>query len=927
MGDQGPRRDGAKRRSFLKLAGSAAIGGTAALAGCNGGKVQFHEFSANPMRLSMPVRRGAGYPAVDHSEETVLLDQDVLGVKAVVSVTSHVNLYEVDAGGDPELEFPVAVLSTPTADVAGSMQNPLATDSMKDVLTSDRGRALLDRANVVGKGVPRWKRGPQRIDSEASKMLGSSGTIEAYAGVVEAAGNNATPRGVVVFVQRAITGNNAVIAAGLLRHPLSNGVNAFLSQPSDFFLPGVDDRLEQMDRITDGVKYGKNIGSVTLPQLLLSNAKLVQTVSDTEVDNAANTTVPDPDLVDGQNTAVTFDLTANAVSGAGVSHEDWARAVVSRDFGTKVERDWFGFSKYDLEQIHGGADAGAVMHDMAFFGVTGTAPPVFEMDRSMQSVSLDLHSPSGHHRTGSKLTIGRGKNADHTVERVPLLKVGVLQVRDPGKGSNYGDANGFAKNFARSFHSHMEYVSRTFPGGVVGYSPPVYLWGKANSVKNAYVKDHRNARAVLERAPSKNYFSGGRLFTQGISDGGARAAIKRDGFDVWVLINPQGTASGNQDYYDYHGKDPNLAGQYLGSHKLAVGFQEARASSQDRFHAAGVAQEIGHFMKNVPYDGNGNHNHPLAQRDDDGKDATVNGEPVDRDHARDADSDHDGDGTKDAPGLSSVPYDLTDGDFLLAGEFELRDGNFDVKALSATPTGGDSVPRVESYMSYAGNPLWADAKIHQDMIDSGFRKYLGNTTTVVVSATGRRTDEGAVEYDDVQVFEGTPLDATPDDDATEGPVEVELLAPDGESLVRATVEDTLHVHHHTDERVDVVQFDLPFPETAVSVRTVRRGTETRFNPITRPIRDAVDRVPDRGFEGDPAEARDRVDAALARVDGLMDEKAFSRAGEETNALGRSLAESIRTEYEDRGANQPNRTDLRSLVEDATSRLATVAERY
>lgn len=708
-----------------------------------------------------------------------------------------------------------------------------------------------------------------------------------------------------------------------------------------------------------------------VPTIDFGDGTLVQTVEDTQVNGASGspTSLDDPPLVEAYNVAPVVSMTGENLDNlsSGLHLEVDARGGPSTTFE---------LSQNDVQDLNDGADPRAVFTDAA----STTNSPTVTLESSVSSVVVEAVEPDSG-ATLESTTYSGGSDYD-TVEAA-ALRVGIVGVQDPDNGSNYGAANnGDLADFSRSARMAAQYLPATYPGGVATFA---YSAGTITGDPDDRNSDYSDAYTTLQKAAKGNHNSkpnfpnGGTFYNEThMSDSDARSAIRNNGFDVTVLILPDG----------YYGS----LGLYPGSRKQAVSTlePEANGSAWDEAEFTHtVAQEIGHNLRGDPYTDPSQH--PLAQRGSGGSDATANGSDVDRDHARHENSQN----GSDPPGVTSFGYDLTDGAFAHVDSTEFdASGDFSVGGNFGSGS-GRSAERLESFMSYSWNDVWTDARMHQELINSGFqRSSWGSSSRAALSGRGRVTDEGSVVFDSVETYqgptylpdltrenigeddttdgdegtpteggEGTPAEETepgeettaaedaestpgdaestpaedeegpgresggdpqPGDDAVEV-VTVELLDPNGEALETAYVRDQQY-HFHTHETFDVARFIVEFPMPTVEVRSVRTDLETRFNPVTRVVGDAVGRVPDRGFVGEAGAVRAEIADALGQVDTLMSDRAFAdAAGTMDGVVGELITGGVRGEYEDAGSNQPFRADLEDLVGRMVDRLEALQE--
>ena len=136
--------------------------------------------------------------------------------------------------------FGMAVLSTPTAAVAGQSVNPLVGVGTRDLLQRDVARQMLERAGVSDASDLRWLAGPDSMtrtgvdDTEPLSgantssatpqgesdptLLGTETTIESFEGIIN---GEVGPWGIGVHVARA-TPDDHVVVAGVQRRPLAS---------------------------------------------------------------------------------------------------------------------------------------------------------------------------------------------------------------------------------------------------------------------------------------------------------------------------------------------------------------------------------------------------------------------------------------------------------------------------------------------------------------------------------------------------------------------------------------------------------------------------------------------------------------------------------------------------------------------------------
>lgn len=232
-------------------------------------------------------------------------------------------------------------------------------------------------------------------------------------------------------------------------------------------------------------------------------------------------------------------------------------------------------------------------------------------------------------------------------------------------------------------------------------------------------------------------------------------------------------------------------------------------------------------------------------------------------------------------------------------------------------------------MSYTPNDwkAWADARIHQQLIDSGWtppNSSGSGNSAYMLSASGVADEDGSIRYGDVVAAPGVDRYIDVDD----GPVRVELLDAGGSVLERARVPLDFRGSHHlgtnVGTHVEVPSFALPFDEAGVRVRTTHRGTDTVMNPVERSVRDAVDRVPERGFGGDPEAARGAIGDALDDVAAAMADGDYGGAADAMDGPVRERIRERVVAYESL-LGEPTSGTLVPLVDEMVGRLRALAE--
>jgi hypothetical protein len=654
---------------------------------------------------------------------------------------------------------------------------------------------------------------------------------------------------------------------------------------------------ELFEKLTDGVVFDPD-PLTDWVDASIDDVNLVQVCRNTRLETrpADVLTQPDPPLVEGRNTAAPFDVSTWRGTSFS-SYDDPLHGVFRLHVGDRSETFETVLDRSTLSDLDRNAvDPDALFDDVRQNGPAESELPVFELQDGDDSVTLEARAPSGHQYESIVLQA----DSNYETTDFDVLRVGFISVVDPQNGKNYGDANGAPTDYAETVDAAFEYLKRTYPVGIAAYRHNSAIEGISTWLGNAAThnttKDYRNARVALERTadPSNNnWVYTGETYGHKVTENEAQSQIRSNGFDIWVLIVPNG-------YYQFHGDDrPSGLAPY--NDNLAV--TTAEGARLGRVQAAEVvAQELGHRIEGNPYQtptsGNGWSN-PLAQRDDGGTD-TAN---RDFDHARHLSSDEDDDTPTDSPGLVSRAYSLAEGEFVVPTSTRWNNG-FDLADVTTLPNwnsgygprGDDSrLGRMESFMSYSDRRLWADSLIARDIAESGFRREGGfQTTNHLFGGLNKRSVDGfggggSLEPTELDVtsLELHRSDANPPADErladAEGLVEVSMLGPDGETVATTQVPATGRVDGHDVENGTLIgdtPFAVAFPPDAVEMVLAAEGSEVRENPITRPIREAYGRFSPETLAEDPGAVRERVEATLGTVEGAMARGDYAAARDE-----------------------------------------------
>jgi len=916
--------ESANRRTFLKALGATVAGSS--LAGFQE-QGPTHEFVATPTGLSEAGRKKFRFPSVDHEEVVDEWTVAVGGDEVDVTTTSHALAYPVP-NRQARTEWPtdgpdgasIAVLSTPEASVAGREVNPLAKRPLSDLVTGDTGRNLL-RWTGIGEGSQlSLPRAPKRITTRKNiEFLGQSTTLETYAGIERMRNRHGA---FLLHVARVRKQGSAVILGVVQRRqlkPKRDLDDIKLVGGGILGEPELIDLSEVPIDISPYITFVPDI-DIPVPSLGLTDVRLVQTVEDTHVEGGSYEE-PDPDIVVQKNTSVAFDINGIVV--------DRLPSDVHVAISGGKEGEPPGFYRTihlhgeDVEAIvEGDYDPLAVLHEYASDGYDhpGDGPPVLKPSKALEWVEVRIGLRD--EVAGDAVTLRRGR--DYELTETSTFRVAFVPVHDMKGGENYGDSDGETQDYEGAVSDAVDYLERVYPTpGITAYRHDVPLQGFDDSFEfffgNVGVFDFKRAKSRMdEEVKSPEFPANGEFVSEGEISPAHK--VEEEGFDAVIVVAP-GDVSGTPgtDYFTYHWGN-NYGGNAPGPSDAAVGAMEPETGwpSPEKYVGT-VAQEISHRLRDDPYEDPSGH--PTAQRDDGGKDTEVSGVPVDHDHAREEDSDYDGDGTKDKPGVRSTAFDFTDGTFAVVHDYDY-DGSGRV-TMRGPRSERSTVSELHSFMSYSGPPRWTDARIHQDLIDGGFEPGGGagaaGTPASVVSAYGTVTGQGTVEFGDVRAYKGFAYGT----DQQQGPVTVTFENPSGDAVKRTALDDTVKMTHG-DTVEGIVTFTLEFPFESAFISVEGMGTVTRLNPIERSVRDAVGRVPDDGFRMDPEQTREKVSAALDEVDELMRDGQFSDAAEIMRDTVRPLLEEALAKQYAATFDQPERRELLALVERMVQRLGTLA---
>jgi len=879
--------------------------------------------------------------------------------------------FDVPEGGAHSL----GILAMPAPGALGQDLNPLAEQPLGELLTGDRGRRFLSQSDAVETPEFEWTSGPTQVGTTEVEFLRSAASTESYVGVATEGEDSRT---VLATMARVENEGDVVLVGELLwrqtpLEPLDKQEDCAddLCQLSESALGDVLGRFEAGAPYVSSCpelarQTGGNIDQLCSssgvpdtgprPKFSITNARLVQHVENTQVQGTGSPPQvfheePDPDLVRGENTAVLFEFDTLENLDQMVSPLQLVVFSGNSGSGGQYEREGvLELSDTQLKRIKGGADTAAVLHDVSTDDSISTENPVFDLETGDVKIRPALDPLVD--TAGASATI---TTPSDDIRDVEPLKIGFIPVRDTptspaspfsnlSPGDRYGTATGTPRAPLRSFESATEYLQRAYPGDVVAYLHTVQPFpGRADeddAIRDemAKVKTRLNNIATGTLFQQSNFPNGGTLRLDGRNRSRMVQEIRNSGFDATVAIVPA-VASNNPNsggYFPYHNKS-GWVGVAFGPGQAVV-VNGASQAGIDRNISFTTAQEVGHFFQD-DYLGPTYPNkadHPMAQRRDpsDPFHKTVDGLPLDKDHARDQDSQHDRDDRTDDPGVVSDAYDLEDG-FANVQHYQNPGGNFSPQGPGDQFSCGDddgcqtissdSINGVPSYMSYTGSEAraWTDARVHQQLIDTGTGSrwdaglFGDASATYVLTARGSVDESGGVQYDSVTALQGVDRHV----DGEDNPVEVALENPSGETLASARVPvSSAPTHAHSDTEVQPAPtFLLPFEPGTVRVRTTYDGQTTSMNPIVRSVRDAVSRVPPRGFAGSLEAGRATVDEALDEIAALMQEQAYADAAVVMDGDVRKRIDEAVVEY-DAALDQRTPEAFSALIERMTERL-------
>jgi len=169
------------RRSLLR-ATAAGVAGTV-LAGCSGTREE--RFEAAPVSLT-PAAGQYGFRLDQARAVETTREPNVAGQTVRVTIVSHLAAYgnaeQAGRNGVSLVERPpsVGLASTPSAEVLDQQANPIADQSLGELLTSDVGRQFVQQLDVDASG---WQQGPMEMETRQVTMLDTSTAAKTFLGV------------------------------------------------------------------------------------------------------------------------------------------------------------------------------------------------------------------------------------------------------------------------------------------------------------------------------------------------------------------------------------------------------------------------------------------------------------------------------------------------------------------------------------------------------------------------------------------------------------------------------------------------------------------------------------------------------------------------------------------------------------------------
>ncbi len=192
------------RRGLLQA--GATLGIASGMAGCAGlglpNLTEYH-FQATPVTVAPDLETPA-YTLSSLKEETIERKRTILGTQIDIELTNQAALYN---GSHDTL----GLLSSPSASVVTQPQNPLASDSLRDILVGQAGNLILAALDLSNQSSVQWTRGPTAVETGQGELLGQTTDIKSFAGETKESGF------VLITAARVLDAGDAVFAANGLQ--------------------------------------------------------------------------------------------------------------------------------------------------------------------------------------------------------------------------------------------------------------------------------------------------------------------------------------------------------------------------------------------------------------------------------------------------------------------------------------------------------------------------------------------------------------------------------------------------------------------------------------------------------------------------------------------------------------------------------------
>ena len=625
-------------------------------------------------------------------------------------------------------------------------------------------------------------------------------------------------------------------------------------------------------------------------ELQIENARLVQTVEDTRVEDEFGTILwddePNPDFVASRNASIGFDLDGVYVD---LLEED-VTVVVERElvdartghpaltlesgFELRVTED-----RNDVEEFVDAQHGIEELHKLA--NRHGVDVPVFSLDagyntrRELSSVEIRIESDVVE---SDPVRIDKG--TDFRIAEPRTLRVGFIALEDPDGGVNYGGGNDgipfdvddeeeWYDAFLNVVDEAVEMTKKVYPVDEIEVYTHEKLMKGAVGILYAPQDDGIEAQDIIEE--------------------------KFPEFDATILVVPD-------DYFRFHqGEDSNTRGIHFKGNTLDLPFIDeisrqphaADLVRRDVMDQMTPAHEISHTFTQKLYESPEDEDHPMTQRE--------SGGDLDFEHARGFTDPVSGPDI----GVRSTKFDLTDGTY----EVERED--------------------VASVMSYDWHTRWADARLFQYLINDGFeptppesiwgRDPLATTTDgriEVLSGIATIEDDGTATIRYMRQRQGYPM---PSDD--EGNVTLTLQSADGESLGTATtIDEWVGTAEEKIQISGTVPFVVPYSKEIESIVFEREGTTSTVDPRGRLLASARNHIAEGSFIKNPEDRLPSLRDKLDSVDNQLQNSAYKAAYNKLTNDVRPRVEEWLHDDADVPANYYTKSGLLALIDDVIARL-------